>query len=169
MVFVFMFALNACSRPDSTLPVVDEHTQRVLVQPSEVLFFHNIRSLYYIKTENQASQIRTYTLKEMSATCRLYMLIQHAYIREEAYIALKTTIPTEEVCIVWKDNKQQMKGTICHTLGYPIKDYLFAKKLIHWHNKGIKLLWDDIPLFTEASFKAFNTVFQDYAKLIAVK
>lgn len=169
MVFVFILVLNACNRPVSTPPNVNEHTQRVLVQASEVLFFHNIRSLYYQKSENEATQIRTYTLKEMPDQCRLYMLIQHAYIREEAYIALKTTIPTEEICIVWKDNKQQMKGTICHTLGYPIKDYLFAKKLIHWHNKGIKLLWDDIPLFTEASFKAFNTVFQDYAKLIAVK
>ncbi len=169
MIVVFIIALNACNRPVSTPPVVNELTQRVLVQPSEVLFFHNIRSLYYRKTENEASQIRTYTLKDLPSSVRLYMLIQHAYIREEAYIALKTAIPVDELCIVWKDSEQQMNGSICHTLGYPIKDYLFAKKLIHWHNKGIKLFWDDSPLFTEASFKAFNTVFQDYAKLIAVK
>lgn len=166
---IFQIALVSCSRPSSVTPPVTEETRRIYVSDAEAIFFYNVRSLYYSRTEDKTSYIRSFHYKDHPAECHIIPKIRHAYDRNEAYLILELLQPTDSLTIIWVDPKNTMQGKWVHPVGHPVKDYLFAQKLIQNYRRGVQLYKEEEPLFNPNSFKSFCVVFEDYCKLISLK
>ncbi|GAB4193583.1 MAG: hypothetical protein OHK0057_27660 [Thermoflexibacter sp.] len=148
---------------------------------SSVLFFKNVRGLYYEKQENIKAKADIYRNKERVQTQDhpvINLAIVHHWRNDKAYIMLE---PNEVIAneirleIQWQNPNNQEQGTYFFDFGDMETHYYFAVKLYHSlqekHNFQIKVggKWQEF-MHTEDEREVFRKTMLDYLRLVnAVK
>ncbi|MCS6968222.1 MAG: hypothetical protein RMJ44_05735 [Cytophagales bacterium] len=146
---------------------------------SSVLFFKNVRQIFYERQENKAAKAIIYRLRERARDASiplLYPTIVLLWAQDEASVILEKNeflAHTDTLCFIWEDTARHLSGQYVFPNGDRRSHYKLAAQLYHSIQEK-HLLWlktdsANIPFFTtEHQREPFRKTMIDYFRLVNV-
>ncbi|MCU0451937.1 MAG: hypothetical protein MUC97_19170 [Bernardetiaceae bacterium] len=170
--------LTACYNPDKNTRVNPDQVQ-FATTASSVLFFKNVRQLYYERETNSASKLDLYRIRERRLDPQVAVLsplIVHNWRHDEAYVLVEKNpflAATDSLRITWRDTVTQQTGEYLFPNGDKRTHYRFAAQLYGSLQAGHYLhLQTDSGLVAllpgEVYREPFRKSMLDYFRLVGV-
>jgi hypothetical protein len=170
--------LVACHNPDKDTPVDPERVQ-FATTASSVLFFKNVRQLFYEREANTAAQLDLYRIRERRLDPQVAVLsplIVHNWRHDEAYVLMEKNrylAATDSLRVTWRDTVTQQTGAYLFPNGDKRTHYRFAAQLYGSLQAGHHLhLQTDSGLVAlmpgEVYREPFRKSLLDYFRLVGV-
>lgn len=175
-----LLALWACNPDKNTL--VDPNVVHYQTTQQSMLFFKNMRGMYYDLDDNEATRLQLFRFgdrpQEQTHPVLNVVLVNNwrhdqAYVLLEPNPALQTHLQ-DSLQVVWQDTLSQQAGRYVFENGNKDTHYRFATQIynsvLQKHRLGVLTQsGDTIPLLrTEEEREAFRITMMDYYRIVNV-
>ncbi|MCS7018138.1 MAG: hypothetical protein RMJ87_03305 [Cytophagales bacterium] len=177
IVAVCGLCLLGCN-PDKKTKVSTEEVH-FTTSASSVLFFKNVRQIYYERQENNAAKAIIYRMRSRvhnNSIPLLYPAIVYLWAQDEAAVILERNeflADTDTLRFIWQDTVQQTSGEYVFPNGDRRTHYRLAAQLYHSiqeeHRLWLQTDSGRIPFFvSEKEREPFRKTMVDYFRLVNV-
>lgn len=170
--------LLACN-PDKKIKVSTEEVH-FATSASSVMFFKNVRQIYYERQENNAAKATIYRMRDRARdknTPLMYPAIVYMWAQDEASVILERNEwlanAADTLHFIWQDTVRQTSGEYVFPNGDRRTHYKFAAQIYHSiqeeHKLWLKTDSAKVPfLAKEREREPFRKIMIDYFRLVNV-